>query len=96
MQRRLAEPTREDAVLLAVGVLCASSAAPLIAATAAPALAVAFWRNALGALVVLPYAGAVGRVELRVATMRVLALAGALLAAHSATFVPSLGYTSVA
>lgn len=88
-----------DALLLAGGVLCASAAGPPIAATAAPALAIAFWRNALAAAVVVPHASAWSRAELRTTSRRVLglaALAGVLLAAHFATFVPSLRYTSVA
>jgi drug/metabolite transporter (DMT)-like permease len=92
-------PGRTDLLLLTTGVLCASAAGPLVAASAAPALAIAFWRNALGALVVLPYAGAVSRAELRRTPPRRLALAllaGALLAAHFASLTPSLRYTSVA
>jgi drug/metabolite transporter (DMT)-like permease len=80
-------------------VLCASTASPLIAATAAPALAIAFWRNALGTLAILPYALARARPELGRMPARVLGLAllaGAFLAAHFATFVPSLRYTTVA
>ena len=94
-----AAPERTDLLLLATGVLCASAAGPLIAASAAPALAIAFWRNALGALVVLPYAGLACRAELGRTPPRRLGLAllaGALLAAHFATFTPSLRYTSVA
>jgi drug/metabolite transporter (DMT)-like permease len=92
-------PPPQDAALIAVGILCASSAAPLIAATAAPALAIAFWRTGLGSLAVLPYAALRARGELRGAPAGVLALAllgGAFLAAHFGTFVPSLRYTSVA
>lgn len=92
-------PVRADLLLLAGGVLCASAAGPLIAASAAPALAIAFWRNALAAVVLLPYAGAACRTELRQAPVRRIALAllaGVLLAAHFGTFVPSLRYTSVA
>ena len=92
-------PPREDLLLLAVGVVCASTAGPLIAATTAPALAVAFWRNGLGAVAILPWALARSRQELRGAPTRVLCLAllaGAILAAHFGTYVPSLRYTSVA
>jgi drug/metabolite transporter (DMT)-like permease len=85
--------------MLAAAVLCASTAGPLIAATAVPALAIAFWRNALGAIVVLPYAWWRCRHELVRSSRRVRLLAllsGGLLAAHFGTFVPSLRYTSVA
>ena len=61
----VAAPPREDALLLAVGVLAASTAAPLIAATAAPALAIAFWRTGIGAAVTLPFAARRVRAELR-------------------------------
>lgn len=92
-------PPRADVLLLALGVLCASSAPPLIAATAAPALAIAFWRTGLGSAVVLPYALIRSRDELRrasIGAMALAALAGVFLAAHFAAFVPSLGLTSVA
>lgn len=86
-------------MLLAVGVLCGSTSGPLIAATAAPALAIAFWRTGLGAAAVLPFAMGRARDELRRVPGRVIALAvlaGAFLAAHFGTFVPSLHATSVA
>jgi drug/metabolite transporter (DMT)-like permease len=41
-------------LLLAVGILGVSTSGPLIAATAAPALAIAFWRNALASAVLVP------------------------------------------
>ena len=44
-------PPTNDLALLALGVLCASASPPLIAATAAPALAIAFWRTGAAALV---------------------------------------------
>jgi drug/metabolite transporter (DMT)-like permease len=91
--------SRSDLPLLALGVLCASTAGPLITATAAPALAVAFWRNGLGALVVWPLALLRCGRELVHTPPRHLCLAvfaGALLAAHFGTYTPSLRYTSVA
>jgi len=90
--------TRADTLLLALGVLCASTAGPLVAAATAPALAIAFWRNALGAVVLLPYVGARYRAELRGAsrsTLLLALLAGVFLAAHFGTFLPSLRYTAV-
>lgn len=86
-------------MILALGVACASTAPPLIAATAAPALAIAFWRNGLGALAIWPYALFRARREMRGMSLRTLGmalLAGAFLAAHFGFFVPSLRYTSVA
>jgi len=86
---------RGDCALLAFAVVCASCSAPLIAATAAPALAIAFWRTAGAALVL----GPVALVRREVFTRRGLALAlvaGFALAAHFGTFIPSLSYTSVA
>jgi drug/metabolite transporter (DMT)-like permease len=87
-------------VLLAiVGVLGVSASGPLMAATDAPALAIAFWRNALGAAAVAPFAvlrpraglGSLSRREL-VQTMG----AGVTLAAHFATWITALQLTSVA
>ena len=92
-------PPRQDLLLLGIGLLGASTAPPLIAATAAPALAIAFWRTALGGLAILPYALLRARHELRRLSGRVLGmalLAGAFLATHFATFTPSLRYTTVA
>jgi len=86
-----------DYGLLAVGILCASASPPLIAATAAPALAIAFWRTGAAALVLLPAMLARGehlQLPRRAAWLAVLA--GAALAAHFGTFIPSLSYTSVA
>jgi drug/metabolite transporter (DMT)-like permease len=82
--------------LLAIGVLGASTSPPLIAACAAPALAIAFWRTGAAALVLGPLAllrgvGAVPRHALWLALA-----AGAALALHFGTFIPSLSYTSVA
>lgn len=85
--------------LLAVAVFFISTSAPLIAATAAPAIGIAFWRTALGAGATAPWALSRHRQELFALTRRQLmlsAVAGALLAAHFATWIPSLRFTSVA
>jgi drug/metabolite transporter (DMT)-like permease len=61
-------------------------------------LAIAFWRNAMASGVLLPWALATARAELTAldGRERLLAfVAGLLLAAHFATWVPSLDYTSV-
>jgi drug/metabolite transporter (DMT)-like permease len=81
--------------LLALGVLCASTAPPIIAATAAPALAVAFWRTGAAALLLLPVTLVRGELR-RIGSPWLAVLAGAALAAHFGTFIPSLQFTSVA
>lgn len=88
-----------DLVLLAVSILGISLSAPLISATAAPALAIAFWRNLMSVGVLGPYALLRHRAELRGIGRRALLLAmaaGALLAVHFALWMPSLRMTSVA
>ena len=92
-------PPPRDVLLMVVGVLAVSTSGPLIAATVAPALAIAFWRNAMATGVIAPYALWRHRGELLAMGRRELVLAlaaGVLLAAHFATWVPSLRYTSVA
>lgn len=92
-------PPANDALLLTLAVLAVSSAPPLIAATVAPALAIAFWRNAGGAIAVVSYALVRNRRELLrmpAPTLGLGLLAGAMLAAHFAAFMGSLRYTSVA
>src|SRR3954466_12656473 len=69
--------------------------APLIAATAAPGLAIAFWRTGAAAAVIAPVAFARREVFTRRGLSLAL-LAGVVLAAHFGTFIPSLEYTSVA
>jgi drug/metabolite transporter (DMT)-like permease len=90
-------------VALCVAILAISSSGPLVAFAAAPALAIAFWRNALSASVLLPVAGIRRRTELRglfaAAGRPVLlgcVLAGVFLAIHFATWVPSVKLTTVA
>lgn len=87
-------------VLLAlIAVLGVSASGPLMAGTAAPALAIAFWRNAGGAALIAPFALARNRGELRGLGSRqwlMSAFAGAMLAAHFACWVSALKLTSVA
>ena len=95
----MGRPSPRDAGLLAVAVATISTSAPLIAATAAPALAIGFWRNALATVAIAPFALTRSRAELFGLTRREARLAlvsGGLLAAHFATWVPSLRLTSVA
>lgn len=94
----LGRPPAGDGLLLAVGLGAVSTSGPLIAATAAPALAIAFWRNALATGVLAPLAAWRHRAELAslpAREWRLALLAGALLAAHFATWVPSVTLTSV-
>jgi drug/metabolite transporter (DMT)-like permease len=87
---------------IGLAVIAVSSSAPLIAYAAAPALAIAFWRNVL-AVGVLGPVGVVRRAELR-AVLRgdrrregwYSVLAGLALAAHFGTWMPSTKLTSVA
>ncbi|BBA99904.1 hypothetical protein RVR_6729 [Actinacidiphila reveromycinica] len=88
-----------DLALLAVAISGVSLSAPLIAATAAPALAIAFWRNAMAVGVLTPVALWRHRGELRRMGRRATGLsvlAGLVLAAHFGLWLPSLGMTSVA
>jgi len=80
-------------IALVVGVVAVSSSGALIAYAAAPALAIAFWRNALATGVLAPVA--VARGEIRGSQWR-SALAGLALAAHFGTWVPSVKLTNIA
>jgi len=87
------------ALALAVAVLAVSSSAPLIAYAAAPALAIAFWRNALAVGAIAPVAATRRRAEVAGLSRRTVlrcALAGAALAVHFGTWVPSAKLTSAA
>jgi drug/metabolite transporter (DMT)-like permease len=84
--------------LLVLGVVAVSFAAVLIRAADAPALAVALYRNGIAAAILLPLALARHRAEFRALSRRQVGmalLAGALLAAHFATWIPSLSMTTV-
>ncbi|MBV9026016.1 MAG: DMT family transporter [Streptomycetaceae bacterium] len=90
---------RTDLLLLAVAICGISLSAPLIAATAAPALAIAFWRNALAVGTLSPFILLRNRTELRRMGRRAVLLsaaAGAVLALHFGLWLPSLSMTSVA
>jgi drug/metabolite transporter (DMT)-like permease len=85
--------------LLVLGVVAVSTSAPMIRLADAPSLAVAFYRNALAAAVLLPVALLGRRGELRGLGRRdaaALAMAGALLAVHFAAWIPSVSLTTVA
>jgi drug/metabolite transporter (DMT)-like permease len=91
--------TPASLLILTVAVLGVTVSAPIIAATAAPAMAIAFWRNAIASGVIAPLALLRSRREFRAMTRRQWLLglaAGTALAAHFATWVPSLHLTSIA
>jgi drug/metabolite transporter (DMT)-like permease len=95
----LAAPSRGDLALIVVAVSAVATSGPLIAATAAPALAVAFWRNGFAAALLVPFTAVRRRQQLRALKKDQLILvfsAGALLAAHFGTWITSLRFTSVA
>ncbi|WP_407699383.1 DMT family transporter [Streptomyces alkaliphilus] len=92
---------RMDLLLLIVAVAGISLSGPLVAATAAPALAIAFWRNAMAVAGLTPLVLLRRRLRAEVAGMGrrnlLLTLAGGVaLAAHFALWLPSLRMTSVA
>ncbi|GAA3513856.1 hypothetical protein GCM10022234_05810 [Aeromicrobium panaciterrae] len=85
--------------LAIVAILGVSASGPLMAGASAPALAIGFWRNALGTLAVAPFAARTVRGELKLLGRRGwrdVALAGLMLALHFATWVTALKMTSVA
>jgi len=79
-----------------VGVVAVGSAAVLIRLAEAPALAVAFWRCALGAALLLPFALARRERFPRGRELRVGVASGVALGAHFGLWISSLDYTSVA
>jgi len=95
----LTRPPTADLVLLGVAVLFISSSGPIIAAIAAPAMAIAFWRCLLGSVLTSPWVLLRRRRELLSLSrreVRLIVLAGVLLGAHFATWIPSLRFTTVA
>lgn len=82
-----------------LGVIGVSASGPIMAATAAPALAIAFWRNLLGAVLMGGPAAVSKRAEFAALTRadyRRLTVAAVALALHFACFVTALKLTSVA
>jgi drug/metabolite transporter (DMT)-like permease len=94
------ELSRRHGTLLVVGVLAVSFSAVLVRlADDTPKLAIAFYRCGMAAAVLVPLALLRHRDELRAITprqRRLALLSGAFLAAHFATWIPSLSFTSVA
>lgn len=90
---------RTDLVALAIAVVAVSSSGPMIAACAAPTLAIAFWRCFIGASVTAPVAWYRNRTiwgQLSKRDWLGSALAGIFLGLHFAAWIPSLRYTSIA
>lgn len=86
-------------VLAAFAVLGVAASGPIMAATAAPALAIAFWRNALGAVVMGVPTVIRQRSQFRTLSRQDIRWAGAsatALALHFACFITALKLTSVA
>ncbi|TFV44643.1 DMT family transporter [Blastococcus sp. TF02A-35] len=84
---------------MSLAVVGVSLSAPLTAMVTAPMLALAFWRNAAGAAALLPVLLTRERSTLAGLRPRDLAssvVAGLFLAAHFASWLPSLSMTSVA
>lgn len=100
----VSRPPGRDLVLIGVAVAAVSTSAPLIREADAPALAIAFWRNAMAVAVLAPVCAlrrreeiaGLGRSRAAGRPGRGALLAGLLLAAHFATWVPSLSFTTVA
>ncbi|MEV0648792.1 DMT family transporter [Phytomonospora sp. NPDC050363] len=90
-------------IAMAVAILAVSSSAPMVVIAngdgGVPALAVAFWRNALAVAVLVPVALLWRLPELRALTragLRRCTVSGVALAVHFATWVPSAVLTDVA
>jgi drug/metabolite transporter (DMT)-like permease len=92
--------SRRHAALLVVGVLAVSSSSVLVRVADAPAFAIAFYRSAMAAAVLMPIALVRYRDDLRAIARdgrwRLSMLAGVFLALHFATWIPSVSLTSVA
>ena len=91
-------PTGRDIPFLVLGVLGIGSSGPIIAKATMPIPTMIFWRNLVGALVMLPFALARGewRTKSQQNAIRWSILAGALLATHFVCFFWAMKLTSVA
>jgi drug/metabolite transporter (DMT)-like permease len=94
----ISRPGGRDVVLMAVAVAGVSLSGPLTALVTAPVLAIAFWRNAAGAALLLPVLLTRDRgdlARLRWRDLRSSVVAGLFLAGHFAAWLPSLYLTSI-
>ena len=95
----LSRPPAPDVLRLGVAVLFISLSGPMIVVTAAPVLAIAFWRCLIGSGLTGVWViarrwsslGALTRRELRLTV-----IAGVFLGLHFATWIPSLTLTTIA
>jgi drug/metabolite transporter (DMT)-like permease len=95
----VSRPGGRDTLLMTVAVLGVSFSGPLTALVATSFLAIAFWRNAAGAALLLPVLLLRERATLTGLRARQLVssvAAGLFLAAHFAAWLPSLSMTTVA
>jgi len=95
----ISRPGGRDVTLMAVAVAGVSLSGPLTALVTVSMLALAFWRNAAGAAVLLPVLLIRERstlTGLRWRDLRTSVVAGLFLAAHFAAWLPSLSMTTVA
>ena len=95
----LSRPPAPDVVRLGVAVVFISLSGPMIAATAAPVLAIAFWRCLIGSgitgvWVILRRWSSLGALTRR--EIRLTVIAGVFLGLHFATWIPSLTLTTIA
>ncbi len=91
-------PAGRDIPFLILGVLGIGSSGPIIAKATMPIPTMIFWRNLIGALVMMPFAIArrEWRTKAQQSSIRWSILAGALLATHFVCFFWAMKLTSVA
>lgn len=91
-------PTGRDIPFLILGVLGIGSSGPIIAKAIMPIPTMIFWRNLVGALMMMPFAIARGewKTKAQLNAIRWSILAGTLLATHFICFFWAMKLTSVA
>jgi drug/metabolite transporter (DMT)-like permease len=91
-------PTGRDIPFLILGVLGIGSSGPIIAKAIMPIPTMIFWRNLVGALMMMPFAFARGewKSKAQLNAIRWSILAGTLLATHFICFFWAMKLTSVA
>ena len=89
---------RTDLGALILAVVAVSLSGPMMTATDAPALGIAFWRNAIAAVVMAPLLMRQHATLQQLDRRQWITMAGAgvLLGLHFAAWIPSLRYTSIA
>ena len=91
-------PTGRDIPFLILGVLGLGSSGPIIAKAIMPIPTMIFWRNLVGALMMMPFAIARGewKTKAQLNAIRWSILAGTLLATHFVCFFWAMKLTSIA